>query len=99
MQQLLSVKGNTLYLEGVSLASIAQTFDTPVFVFSAGYLRHRIAEFTTAFSSHWPTFQLMPSFKACPMIAIRQILTELGCGCDVFGHGELEGAVRGGVPA
>jgi len=98
MQQLLSVKGNTLYLEGVSLASIAQTFDTPVFVFSAGYLRHRIAEFTTAFSSHWPTFQLMPSFKACPMIAIRQILTELGCGCDVFGHGELEGAVRGGVP-
>ncbi len=39
----------------------------------------------------------MPSIKASPLIAIRQVLSSEGAGCDVFGPGELEAAIRGGV--
>jgi diaminopimelate decarboxylase len=40
----------------------------------------------------------MGAIKANPVTAIRRVLTREGCGCDTFGFGELEVALRGGVP-
>ncbi len=85
-------------LGGVSLTQVAREFGTPLFVFSGDALRARVDEFVTAFGSEWPHFELMPSLKACPIIGVRALLTQLDCGCDVFGPGELEGALRAGVP-
>jgi diaminopimelate decarboxylase len=97
MLPLLGKKDDEVVLDGVSLDQVAREFGTPLFVFSGGALRDRVSAFRTAFNSEWPRFQLMPSLKACPILAIRQLLTELDCGCDVFGPGELEGALRAGV--
>ena len=76
-------------LGGVSLTQVAREFGTPLFVFSGDALRARVDEFVTAFGSEWPHFELMPSLKACPIIGVRALLTQLDCGCDVFGPGEL----------
>jgi diaminopimelate decarboxylase len=40
----------------------------------------------------------MPAIKANFTLALRHILTQEGTGCDVFGAGELEAALRCGVP-
>lgn len=85
-------------LGDVSLTQVAREFGTSLFVFSGDALRARVDEFVTAFGPEWPHFELMPSLKACPNIGVRALLTQLECGCDVFGPGELEGALRAGVP-
>ncbi len=40
---------------------------------------------------------VMPSIKANLSLALRRILTDEGTGCDCFGPGELEAALRTGV--
>ena len=40
---------------------------------------------------------VMPSIKANFALALRRILTEEGTGCDTFGAGELDAALRTGV--
>ena len=80
------------------LEAIARQFGTPLFVFSGDAIRERVHEFCAAFGTEWPRFELMPSLKACPILGIRALLSELDCGCDVFGPGEFEGALRANVP-
>ncbi|MGB1335499.1 MAG: diaminopimelate decarboxylase family protein [Luminiphilus sp.] len=80
------------------LEAIARQFGTPLFVFSGDAIRERVREFRAAFGAEWPRFELMPSLKACPILGIRALLSELDCGCDVFGPGEFEGALRANVP-
>ena len=50
-----------------------------------------------AFALRWPgELLLLPSIKANSSLALRRILTDEGTGCDVFGQGELEAALRTG---
>jgi diaminopimelate decarboxylase len=93
------VKDGQLYIEDCSVVSLAEEFGTPVFVVSENHLRHNFRLYQEEFSRHWPEgpVRIMPSIKASPLIAVRQILSDEGAGCDVFGPGELEAAVRGGV--
>ena len=81
-----------------NLEDIAREFGTPLFAFSGDLIRERVAAFRSAFGSEWPRFELMPSLKACPILGVRALLSELECGCDVFGPGEFEGALRSNVP-
>ena len=52
-----------------------------------------------AFTDRWAEgpVLVMPSIKANFSLALRRILTEEGTGCDCFGPGELEAALRTGV--
>ncbi|MEH6589454.1 MAG: hypothetical protein V7746_04300 [Halioglobus sp.] len=95
----LTIKNNRLSMESCDLSELASSVGTPCFVISEAQIRTNVARYQEAFSSQWTEgeFVLMPAFKACPIIAIRRLLTELGCGADVFGPGELEGVLRGGV--
>ncbi|MCH1445025.1 MAG: diaminopimelate decarboxylase family protein [Luminiphilus sp.] len=81
-----------------NLERVAHEFGTPLFAFSGDAIRERVAEFRGAFGMEWPRFELMPSLKACPILGVRVLLSELQCGCDVFGPGEFEGALRCNVP-
>lgn len=97
----LSIKGGQLYIENCSTVELAEKFGTPLFVLSEQHLRQNLRKYQRAFEAHWPegNVRIMPAIKANPTIAVRRILTEEGAGCDVFGPGELECALRGGVPA
>lgn len=96
----LSIRNNHLYIEGCDTVELAARFGTPLFVLSETHLRNNLREYQRAFQDHWPEgeVRVMPAIKANPTIAVRRILTEEGAGCDVFGPGELECALRGGVP-
>ena len=99
MPESLAVKAGHLFIEDCDTVDLAAKFGTPVFVVSETLLRQKLRAFHSTFSKYWPegSVRIMPAIKACPVIAVRQVLTQEGAGCDVFGPGELEGALRGGV--
>ena len=95
----LSVRQGRLVVEDIELAKLAARFGTPLYVVSESQLRHNLGTFVSAFSEHWPDGEvlIMPSIKANLSLALRHVLTEDGAGCDAFGAGELEAALRAGV--
>lgn len=102
MQQIsesLSIRDGRLWIEGCDVGNLAEQFGTPLFVISENHLRVNLRRYKSAFKKYWPEgpVRIMPAIKASPILAVRKVLTDEGCGCDVFGPGELECALRGGV--
>ena len=96
----LSIRDGHLWIEACDTVEIARTFGTPVHVLSEDQLRRNVRRITAAFRAAWPEGDvlLLPSIKANYTLALRRILTQEGTGCDTFGPGELEAALRTGVP-
>jgi diaminopimelate decarboxylase len=95
----LSIRDGRLHIEECDATELAQRFGTPVYVVSEDQLRRNSRAYVTAFSAAWPegTVRILPSIKANLTLALRSVLNEEGLGCDAFGRGELEGALRAGV--
>lgn len=99
LREPLSMRGDHLYIEDCDTAAIAEQFGTPLYVISEAQLRRNVRHWQTTFQEHWHDgpVRLYPSLKANPVIGIRRVLTEEDTGCDIFGPGELECAIRAGV--
>jgi diaminopimelate decarboxylase len=99
IDECLSVRDGHLFVEGCDAVEIASRFGTPVYAMSEGQLRRNARRFQEAFSSRWPEgpLSVLPAIKANFSLALRRILTQEGMGCDTFGPGELEAALRCGV--
>ncbi len=94
----LSVRAGSLYIEGSAAEALAERFGTPLYVVSEDQLRRNASRFKDAFGSRWPGgFLLLPSIKANSCLALRRILNAEQTGCDAFGPGELEAALRTGT--
>ncbi|MBD0400031.1 alanine racemase [Flammeovirga sp. EKP202] len=100
MNPLLSVKDGNLFIEDINTVEIAKKFGTPLFVVSENILVQNYLAFQNTFQKFYPEgrIRVMAAVKANPTVAVRRVLTKAGCGCDTFGAGELETAIRGGVP-
>lgn len=99
LREPLSLRGNRLFIEHCDTVALAEQFGTPLYVTSEGQLRKNVRRWQATFETHWQDgpVRLYPSLKANPVIAVRRILTSEGTGCDVFGPGETECAIRAGV--
>ena len=99
LSESLSIRNGKLFIEECSVDEIAREFGTPIYIVSEHQLRHNYRLFKNAFKKCWPEGEtrILPALKANPSIAVRRILTQEGAGCDIFGPGELEAAIRGGV--
>jgi diaminopimelate decarboxylase len=94
----LSIRDHELFIEEASARALAERFGTPLYVVSEDQLRRNTRAYVEAFSGCWPgEFVLLPSVKANPSLAVRSVLNQEGAGCDVFGFGELELALRSGA--
>lgn len=91
----LSVREGQLLMDEVVLSELAERFGTPLYVVSEGQLRANARAVIAAFSERWTEgpVLVMPSIKANLSLALRQILTQEGTGCDTFGPGELDAAL------
>ena len=96
----LSIREGELFIEDVKCSDIAKEFGTPLFVVSEKQLVDNYHHYYNAFAKEFTEgkVRVMGAIKANPVTAIRKVLTREGCGCDTFGMGELELALRGGVP-
>ena len=96
----LSVRDGHLFVEECEAAGLARRYGTPLYVISEDQLRRNVRRITEAFRTRWPEgpVNVLPSIKANYALALRLILSQEGAGCDAFGGGELEAALRGGTP-
>ncbi|MFF2194868.1 diaminopimelate decarboxylase [Streptomyces sp. NPDC058157] len=83
-----------LAVGGVSLAEVAQRFDTPVYVLDEGEVRGRCRTYRDAF----PDAEVLYAAKAFLSRAMARWVCEEGLGLDVCSAGELELAVTSGFP-
>ena len=87
-----------LFAEGVSLSSIAETFDTPCYVYSRQEIESNWLAYDQALSAH--DHLVCYAVKANSNIAVINLLARLGSGFDIVSVGELERVLRaGGDPA
>lgn len=96
---MLSIRDGQLFVDDVAASDLVERFGSPLFAYSETQLRTNVRRFTAAMAAEWPDgpVDVLPAFKANPMIATRRILTEEGAGADVYSAGELDGALRAGV--
>lgn len=90
-------KNNILYAEDVSVASIAEEYGTPLYIYSARTLRRHLKAYVDALKgiSHIVCYAV----KANSNAAILRLLSSMGAGADVVSGGELFRALKAGVPS
>lgn len=77
-----------LHCDNVPLATLAERFGTPLYVYSAAMIRQRVRGFDRAFRAlpHLVCY----SVKANSNLGVLRLLARLNCGFDVVSGGELE---------
>ena len=98
--QPIAVREGRLTVEECDARGLAERFGTPLYVVSAATLRANVERHVAAWSAAWHEgpFQLLPALKGQNVLAVWRLLATMGVGCDVFGHHELEIALRAGIP-
>jgi len=89
-------RDGVLSAEGVPLTTIAREVGTPVYVYAAGRLRRNYRAYADAFG---PDVGICYALKANSNQSVIRVLAEQGAGADVVSGGELQRALRAGVPA
>jgi diaminopimelate decarboxylase len=79
---------SSLYCDGVSLASLAKKYGTPLYVYSAGQILDRYRLFAQAFAKR--DHLICYSVKANSNLAILKLLANEGSGFDIVSGGELQ---------
>ncbi|MEE9432013.1 MAG: diaminopimelate decarboxylase [Melioribacteraceae bacterium] len=88
-------KNDKLFCENVSLESIAEEVDTPVYVYSKKFFVDRYLEFQDAFKSI--KHKIFYASKANFNISVTKLFYSLGAGVDVNSAGEFYKALKAGV--
>jgi len=87
-------RGDTLYCEDVPLVDLVKEYQTPLYVYSANYIRNAYQKLKESFGG-FPT-KICYSLKSNPNIWIGKLLADLGAGADVTSGGELFRALKAG---
>ncbi|WKZ47536.1 MAG: diaminopimelate decarboxylase [Anaerolineales bacterium] len=93
------VRGDSLFIAGHSLASLADGYGTPLYVYDRATLNLAVAEYQSALQAHYPSeSHITYAGKAflCKFIAAWTQQHNLTIDCT--GEGEIGIAVAGGVP-
>lgn len=91
-------RNGELYAEEVPVATIAERFGTPAYVYSRATLERHYHAYDDALAGH--PHLVCYAVKANSNIAVLNVLARLGAGFDIVSAGELERVIRaGGDPA
>lgn len=92
-------KNGTLFADELNLADIAANFGTPVYVYSAPYIRQQYDKLSGAMRKALPADRqplLCYACKANSNIAVLKILKDAGSGLEIVSQGELVRGLRAG---
>jgi diaminopimelate decarboxylase len=87
-------RDRTLHCEEVPVGALAETYGTPLFVYSRRTLLHHVNQLQRAFGAVAPL--LCYSLKTNPNLTICRLMREAGTGFDVTSGGELYRALKAG---
>jgi diaminopimelate decarboxylase len=80
-----------------TLEDVAEAVGTPFYAYDADLFRERIARFRAGFDADAP--EVCYALKANDALALVAVAAAEGLGADIVSGGELEKALRAGVPA
>lgn len=86
-----------LRLGGVALEAIARDAGTPAYVYNAAAIRTRYRQLEAAFAGL--PYRIHYAVKSNSTLAVLGLLADLGAGADIVSAGELQRALRAGIPA
>lgn len=89
-----SYKDNNLLVEDASVASVAEKYGTPCFIYSKAALEHNYHAYEKAFEDH--SHLICYAVKANSNLAVLNILSKLGAGFDIVSGGELDRVIAAG---
>jgi diaminopimelate decarboxylase len=89
-----SVQDGELAVGGVPVSSLAEEFGTPLVV----YCRESLQARARAYREAAPGARILYSVKAFPNLALLRLFADEGLGAEVSALGELEFALRAGIP-
>ncbi len=87
--------GQQLCVEGCDLTILAQTYATPLFVYSKASMLAALAAYQRGFAGR--NAQICYAMKANSSLAILQLFAQSGCGFDIVSGGELARALAAGA--
>src|SRR5947209_2222965 len=90
-------QNGALACEQVDLASIAETYGTPAYVYSSAAIRDRLRAYCQAFSGL--PHRICYSVKANSNLSVLRLLAEEGSGFDIVSGGELHRVLKAGGDA
>ncbi|MCU8105395.1 diaminopimelate decarboxylase [Shewanella sp. SM101] len=89
---------NALHAEGCQVADLAQTYGTPLYIYSRATLERHWHAFNNAVADH--PHLICYAVKANSNLAVLNVLARLGSGFDIVSGGELARVIEaGGDPA
>src|SRR6202521_1930928 len=89
-------RDGVMHAEAVNLAALADTVGTPFYCYSTATLERHYKVFAGAFAD--VRALVCYAMKANSNQAVIRTLANLGAGADVVSGGELQRALRAGVP-
>lgn len=90
-------RGDVLYCEDVAIPDLAETYGTPLYVYSTATLKRHYRVLSEAFETQ--SCLIAYSVKANSNLAVLATLASMGAGADVVSGGELYRALKAGIPA
>ncbi|WP_433964773.1 hypothetical protein [Tunturiibacter gelidiferens] len=90
-------RNRLLHCDGANLTTLAAEHATPLYVYSAQQISHRLQLFKDAFATRPHT--ICYAVKANSSLAILRLLAKQGAGFDIVSGGELERVRRAHKPA
>lgn len=84
------------HFDGVDLRALAERHGTPLYAYSANAIRQRIAGLQRAL--HGMDATICYAVKANSNRAILELMAQAGLGADIVSAGELQRALRAGIP-
>ena len=85
-----------LQVEQVAVAALAQTYGTPLFVYSKASMIGALAAYQRGFEGR--KVQICYAMKANSSLGILRLFASAGCGFDIVSGGELERVLAVAVP-
>lgn len=95
----IEIRDNTLYFDGCDTTVLAQTYGTPLYVYSQTALENRFQALHTEFLDKWENTRAAYAAKAFCTPALLRLVKDAGLCVDVVSGGELTCALSAGFPA
>lgn len=86
------------HIDGVSIKSLIEKFDSPLFVLSESTIRRTYKDANRAFSSRYPNVQFAWSYKTNYLNAVCHVFHQEGAWAEVVSGFEYDKAISNGVP-
>ena len=93
----IAYQGDTLCIEDVRVNALADSYGTPLFVYSQAAMQDALAAYQRGFAGR--KLHICYAMKANSSLAILQFFAEQGCGFDIVSGGELERVLAAGGDA